>query len=619
MTPAAKRPATFFGRGVQRDLIGWVLCALFVTILSQLGSFQAADHWINDWQIRLARETAQKPVVNDVVVIAFDDKFIATAAEPFALFHPHFSKLLGAMRVAKPRLVALDIALPEKPFFAVVPRNRPEYDYDRDLLQALAASVREFPVILARTVDNSGAKLRDIQATFLSVANRGAGLPAGMSASASAILCGDSDGRIRRYPEAGCTGIAGVPPLAMAMAQISGKRQPQSGLIDYSVGPRFKVIAAGEVISAYERGDVGWLKDRFMGQTILVGVVLSDEDRHDVPVALMEDEPLNLRVPGVVLHAQIYRSLTNAGLITIAKKWQVIFLIAVGALFVIGRTSLLKAIFVVSASGMLLAVSVWLFKNGTYLMTSAAIFSCWFAFIAKAIFDAAQTWRERRHLRRVFGGSVSPALMRRMESGAISPSKAGIRARICVMFCDVRGFTTLSEKLPPEKVVEILNVYFSAMTEIIHVYGGVIDKFMGDGIMALFGQPAPLRDPEKAALDAARAMLAKLAELNDSTFKQIGLNLEIGIGLNSGDAIVGFIGSKARHEFTAIGDTVNTSARLEGLSKTLGYPIICSASVASAIGNPDYLVCLGEQQIKGRAPVLTYGWDPDAAAVATSG
>ncbi len=618
MTPLVKRPATAGGFDVKRDLIGCLVCSLFVVLLSQLGVFQSADHWLYDWQTRLVRKSAQKPALNDVVIVAFDDKFIATAAEPFALFHPHFSKLLGAMRISKPQLVALDIALPEKPFFAVVPRNRPDYDYDRDLLQALAATVREFPIILARTVDSSGTKLRDIQATFLSVANRSAMLPPGMTASASAILCNDPDGLVRRFPEAECTGIDGVPPLAMAMAQVGRRKPTQSGLIDYSVGPRFEVIAASDAISAFERGDVDWLQHRFRGQTILVGVILPDEDRHDAPVSMVTGEESNMRIPGVVLHAQIYRSVMNGGLISVINQWLVAGLIALGTLFFIGRTSLWKSICVFSITCALVVASVWSFKNGTSLMIAGVVFAVWFAFCAKAGLDVAQTWRDRRHLRRVFGGSVSPALMRRMESGEISPSVAGIRARLCVMFCDVRGFTTLSERLPPEEVVEILNAYFSAMTDIIHRHGGVIDKFMGDGIMALFGQPAPLPEPENSALSAASEMLVELAHLNHGTFSKVDLKLEIGIGLNSGDAIVGFIGSKARHEFTAIGDTVNTSARLEGLSKSLGYPIICSASVADAVGNPAYLVCLGEQQIKGRAPVMTFGWSPASGDVAAS-
>jgi len=132
--------------------------------------------------------------------------------------------------------------------------------------------------------------------------------------------------------------------------------------------------------------------------------------------------------------------------------------------------------------------------------------------------------------------------------------------------------------------------------------------------MVLFGEPAPLPEPEKAALDAAHEMLIKVDELNIGSFQSEGIKLEIGIGIHCGDAIVGFIGSHERHEFTAIGDTVNTAARLEGLSKSLGYPIICSESIALVLGHPEFLIPLGEQPIKGRAAISTFGWNPVSTA-----
>jgi adenylate cyclase len=177
-----------------------------------------------------------------------------------------------------------------------------------------------------------------------------------------------------------------------------------------------------------------------------------------------------------------------------------------------------------------------------------------------------------------------------------------------VLFSDIRGFTTLSEKLPAQEIVALLNRYFARMTAVIHRHGGTVDKFIGDGMMAVFGAPNILPCPEHNALEAARDMLAALDELNGELAREGRAPLAIGVGLHSGEAVIGHIGSPDRHEYTAIGDTVNTAARLESLCKDLGSPIVCSEIVFSAAGAPAFLVSHGERQLKGRHVAITvYG------------
>jgi adenylate cyclase len=156
----------------------------------------------------------------------------------------------------------------------------------------------------------------------------------------------------------------------------------------------------------------------------------------------------------------------------------------------------------------------------------------------------------------------------------------GVSQTITILFADIRGFTRISEHAAPEKIVNLLNRYFSAMTDIIFAHGGTLDKYLGDGLMALFGAPTTTPDDASNALNAAVAMQRRMLginrDLHDEGFPEIG----VGMGLHTGDVIVGYVGSERRSEYTAIGDTVNTSSRLE--SNARGGEILISDATAQA-------------------------------------
>jgi adenylate cyclase len=170
----------------------------------------------------------------------------------------------------------------------------------------------------------------------------------------------------------------------------------------------------------------------------------------------------------------------------------------------------------------------------------------------------------------------------------------GVSQTITILFADIRGFTRISEHAPPEKIVGLLNRYFSAMTDIIFAHGGTLDKYLGDGLMALFGAPTTTPDDASNALNAAVAMQRRLIginrELGEEGFQEIG----VGMGLHTGEVIVGYIGSDRRSEYTAIGDTVNTSSRLE--SNARGGEILISDATAKAARS--------RYQLKPREPIM---------------
>ena len=158
----------------------------------------------------------------------------------------------------------------------------------------------------------------------------------------------------------------------------------------------------------------------------------------------------------------------------------------------------------------------------------------------------------------------------------------GANQVITVLFADIRGFTAFAEKKNPEQVVGLLNQYFSAMSEIIFAHGGTLDKYIGDGLMALFGAPTATPDDARNAVNAAVAMQKRFATLNPELVAAGFSEIAVGIGLHTGEATVGYIGSEKRSEYTAIGDTVNLASRLE--SNTKGGQILISEATAKAAG-----------------------------------
>lgn len=227
-----------------------------------------------------------------------------------------------------------------------------------------------------------------------------------------------------------------------------------------------------------------------------------------------------------------------------------------------------------------------------------------FADVGSAINAMALGLRQRDNLKRTLISYVSKQVADEILSSGQLPSIKGERRKVTVLFADVRGFTSLSEKLPPEEIVSLLNEYFDRMIEAIFRHQGTLNKFIGDGLMAMFG--APVDDPrqEEHAVLAALEMERELVSLKEKFRKERALEFRIGIGINTGVAIVGNIGSQQKMEYTAIGDTVNTAARLESATKDLGADIVLSESTQAAVRDKFALQDLGEIHVKGKAHPL---------------
>jgi adenylate cyclase len=215
--------------------------------------------------------------------------------------------------------------------------------------------------------------------------------------------------------------------------------------------------------------------------------------------------------------------------------------------------------------------------------------------------------RSRKWITSLFGKYVSPMVIDNLIKNPESIKLGGEKRDITVFFSDIRGFTSISERLEPEELVHILNEYLTEMTSIIIKNQGLVDKYMGDAIMAFWGAPLEQTDHAEMACLSSLEMIDKLRELQ-SRWKKKGLpSFDIGIGLNSGEAIVGNMGSKSRFDYTAIGDNVNLASRMENLNKVYSTSIILTENTYKIIKDKFETRKLDIVKVKGREkPILIY-------------
>ncbi|MBN8507993.1 MAG: response regulator [Burkholderiales bacterium] len=173
-----------------------------------------------------------------------------------------------------------------------------------------------------------------------------------------------------------------------------------------------------------------------------------------------------------------------------------------------------------------------------------------------------------------------------------------------VMFCDIRGFTSITEQQSPEETIELLNTFYTLMFDAITGAGGVVNQMVGDGLMSIFGAPLPLADPRRSAVRAAREMIELIELLNVEREGQGKARLAIGIGIATGDMIAGYTGTHSRATYTCIGDAVNLAARLEAHTKVAMRPILIDGETAAGLGSGEVLEPLGAVQLKGKAAAV---------------
>ena len=310
---------------------------------------------------------------------------------------------------------------------------------------------------------------------------------------------------------------------------------------------------------------------------------------------------------GVEIHANIIDSLCRGyAYEAVPKEYVTIANIAVCLLFLLLLRKSNLAVGIVGAVALIIVdlfAGRELFQKGYYIYPFGLAVCILLMLAGHIIGKYVGEWLSKRRIMKEFKKYVAPQVLEQMnKSGELSIKLGGESRDIAVLFVDIRGFTTLSEALSPEQVVEMLNEYLALTTEAIFKNGGTLDKFIGDATMAVFNAPVDLPDYEARAVQAALDIVHGAAKVNVRIKEKIGREVAFGVGVNCGKAVVGNIGCETRMDYTAIGDTVNTAARLEG--KALGGQVVISENLRQRLAGRIITEPLGEMALKGKAEPL---------------
>ena len=581
---------------------GIALLAIAILVFSFLWSFPNRNQSLVsllerlsfDLQMETMRKLHPRKAKVEPVLIGIDEASEDDFEEPLAMWHEHLGKTMRALAASKPAVVGVDIVLPPKSYDKIKP------GLDRALLTALHEFKQVAPLVVAQSVTRTGF-IAPVHTPFLRML--------GDETFAIDKVVEDPDRVPRRFVEADVVNTGTFPVFAAEIARKLG-RQVGEGFIDYSVGGLIDYIPIQRVLEWQAAGNANELQRQFAGRVVLIGSVLRTQDRWRLPVAMSvwekgapggDEEALNKEQPGVTVHFQVLRNLLGDGLLRPLSVFGQFAICALLLAFVFApsnrRTYILA--FVVAPLA-LFALSVTLIAFNWYFPALTFTLMLWVAVGVGAVADGMETLAEKNRFRQSFSGSVSPAVLQEMLAGNLT---AGTSAKmdVCVLFSDIRGFTGISETLSPEAVTSLLTRYFDRMVGCVHRFDGTMDKFMGDGMMVLFGAPRSIANPCESAVRCAVDMVEELRLLNEE-FGAEGLPpVNIGIGINYGKAVVGIIGSTERHNYSAIGDVVNVASRIEGLTKRLGTPIVMTDVVRAHLPTGFEMIDCGDQALRGHS------------------
>ena len=328
----------------------------------------------------------------------------------------------------------------------------------------------------------------------------------------------------------------------------------------------------------------------------------------------LKNTAMDSRLPGVLIHASVAANILTRDFIKPPAVKHTLGAIAVLALLTGLAVFSSRQIIVQATLPVLLGVAYWYwallqYSNNTVIEVVPAVFSITVAWALSFAFLVFTEGKEKKKVRMMLSQYVSPAVLKTVvdKYEDYIKSEVGVTERVTILFSDIRGFTTLAETLDAQKIVHILNYYFTEMTEAIFSYDGTIDKFIGDAIMAFWGAPVKTEDHAQKCVLAALEMNHRLHKVNEWLATQGYGAIRTGIGINTGEVVIGNIGSEKKLDYTVIGDNVNLASRLEGLTKEYDVPVIISQSTYDSISRQIPCRVVDLVRVKGKTvPIKVY-------------
>jgi adenylate cyclase len=579
------------------------------------------DHAVESGFYRLSGPSEPR---DDVVVIAVDDETLDRIQDPLVFWGPHFAAAVARLRLLGATAIGIDFLLEQSAEGWFARNGLQDLALSRNLDASLRAQLYQGGVVLAASfeVAPDGTVVHQLpNRDYLAVLDRIS------TQVALTDLPLDSDQVVRRFRPV-IFDVQDRPGLSMALAlvlrhlnldatpgpwQIGGRSVAwDSDRIELAfVGPGgtiptiplHRLLAEGPLTPAEEAA--------IDGAIALIGPTYSSSsDWFVTPLTPTASQGMR----GVEVHATAVTTLLSGRrLLRLGPRGRLALYLCTSALLgmVLFRSWTRTGVLAFVAHTALWPVVGWIaFVSADLLLPVGSAVVVGFGVFAGAVaVRYADEQRKRRFLSSLFGRYVSERLLQVLLDDPDALGLGGVRREVSILFADMKGFTTLSERLSPEEVVEMLNAFFGQACRPILAHGGEINTYLGDAVMAVWG--APLDDPDharnamKAALEVAQEAL-RFQSWMDERFAGRGLPaFDIGIGVHSGPAVSGNVGIEERIEYSVIGDTVNTASRIEGLTRVTGCRILVSSQALAAAGPGVRTGLRAELPVKGKSePVV---------------
>ncbi|MGB0412654.1 MAG: CHASE2 domain-containing protein, partial [Pikeienuella sp.] len=553
-----------YERYVYGFLIAIVAVAMAISIFTMRGQLRTMETVINDTlRVRVQPHAAEQN--KEISVVVFNEETLVQFPYRSPVDRAFLADLTNALAEAGAKGIIFDILFDQP--------TEPAKD------QALMDAIRNFEGPVVGAWGNKEAGLIEAQHEYLQAFSEQSGLILGF-----ANVVTDPDGVVREYITR-LEGVDDIVSMSGTMSQIvTGRTPPETGLIDWVMpadagATVFQQFIAHRVthfakIPALKPKLKEWLG----GRIVYVGADLEQRDRKATSMGANPAFPRT--IPGVMVQTQVLAQLLDERVVRNASD--ALKYVVAGLMALIGVALSLSTIrFLWRMSGFIVVFISYvglvggLAYSGIVFMPFAPILTVLIiSFGLGVALDGFLTQRDEEFIRGAFSHYLDPAMVDQLAENPDALRLGGDKREMSIIFTDIAGFTTMSEELEPDVLTKLLNEYFDGMSDLIFQYGGAIDKFIGDAVVAHFGAPTPLANHAMKAIRCAEAM-DRFCEKFRSENAHLGLGVTR-IGVHSGIATVGNFGGSTRFDYTAIGDAVNVAARLESSNKTYGTRIAIS-------------------------------------------